>query len=62
MSLFNIGYLIFYVRLVFVATLVKYFRFMSNIFGLCLIFYVFVKFFGALYNLLGLCIVRRGFV
>ena len=39
---FYVGYLIFYVKLVFVATLVKYFGFVSNICGFRLIFYVFV--------------------
>ena len=33
----NIGYLILDVKLIFVATLVKYFGFVSNILGFCLI-------------------------
>ena len=59
---FNIGSLIFYVKLIFVATLVESFVYLSNILWFCLIFRGFVLSVGALYGVLGLCIVRRGFV
>ena len=40
---FIIRYLIFHVELIFVATLAKYFGYLSNIFWFCLIFQVFAK-------------------
>ena len=59
---FHIGYLIFYVKSIFVATLVKHlvylfdlFGCMSNIYGFCLILCVCIIFSG-------LCIICRGFV
>ena len=57
-------YLLFYGCLIFVATLVQYFRSLSNICGFCLIFYVFVKSSGGFVksSLSGLCTVCRGFV
>ena len=74
-GVFIIGYLLFYVELIFVATLVWYFGFLSKIFefrmfskvlynvlGQCIVFCGFVESVGASYSLLGLCIVRRGFV
>ena len=59
---FNIGYLILYVTSIVVATLIKYFRSLSDMFGFCQIFRGFVLSVGALLCLLGLCIVCRGFV
>ena len=49
----NIKYLIFYAKLLWFATLIHYFGFMSNILRFCLIFHVFVKYFVSLYSLLG---------
>ena len=58
---FNIGYLIFYVKSIFVATLVKYVESLSNLLclcivfrGLCVVFWGFVLSVGALYRLVGL--------
>ena len=51
----------FYVKLIVVATLVKYFRFSANIFVCCLIFIGFCLILHVLYSVLGLCRVRRGF-
>ena len=61
---FNIRYLIFYVKLIFVATLVQYVWFSSYIFFwmFCIVFWVSVWSVGALCIVLGLCIVCRGFV
>ena len=53
---FNIGYLIFYVKLIFVATLVQCFWFLSNI------FWVLHVVFEGLSNIFGLCVVFWGFV
>ena len=39
---FDVGYLMFYATLLFVATLVKYFRYLFNILRFCLIFIGFV--------------------
>ena len=52
---FYVGYPIFYAELIFVATIIKYVEFLSNLFG----FTCFLKVF---YNALGLCVVCRGFV
>ena len=57
----NIRSLISHVELIFVATLVKYFKSLFNMLGFCLIFYVFVLSVGALYCLSGLCIVCWGY-
>ena len=66
---FNIGHLIFYVKILLFATLVKYVGYLSNIQSFCLIFMCVVWCFGGLvlsvgfwYSLSGLCIVCRGFV
>ena len=56
MCFFNIGYLIFYVKLIFVATLVEYFEVLSNILG------PLSNIQGLSMVFRGLCIVCRGFV
>ena len=52
---FNIRYSIFYVKLIVVATLVKYFGYLSNMLGSCLTFMCLYNLSGALYSLSGLC-------
>ena len=42
MSFLNIEYIILYVKSIVVATIVKYVKSLSNMFGFCLLFYVFV--------------------
>ena len=68
LNVFNIKCLIFGVKILCVATLVEYVRYLSNIYcflfniqGFSIVFRGFVKSVGALYSLSGLCKVLWGF-
>ena len=59
-SVFSIGYSIFYVSILLFVTLVQYVGFMSNIFWFCMFFKVLSDILGLCIMLLELCIVLSG--